>query len=526
MEDKELTDFIYKAVKKGRKKLDLSSKDLASLPPEIGMITTLTQLDLSGNRLTTLPAEIGLLTNLTHLHIRGNQLISLPSEIGQLSNLNQLIVSNNRLVSLPSEIGNLANLSQLIASGNRLSSLSNSIGLLTKLTQLTLSGNRLTNLPPEIGCLTMLTQLYLGRNRLKSLPPEIGKLTLLTNLDLSYNKLTMLLPEIRDLKKLRQLDLLRNPIDIPPEILKKKPQTIISYYFSDQKKDGDNGKKKNLLTRSIEFPPEYHQAGISILNYFGTVLRKKYPNIQAKIKIEQDGLKVSMIIDPGNGTPEIIERALDDYGLVVSGKIAPEEFTDDRLLMIELKGKLRSAYNEIETQKELLKYQHDQVISKDIQINRFISLMECAFHRPMNVNVSQVQGDKLHVGNKIKEETAMGDTITITAKGDVNFAKDQAIATINKTISDAKVSGGLEKNLKQLTDSVSEMLKTLPEDKAAELIKDLETLIAEASKDKPARRKKWYELSAEGLIEAAKAVGSIGQPVIEATRSVLELLEG
>lgn len=525
MEDKELTDFIHNAIKKGRKKLDLSSKDLAFLPPEIGLITTLTQLDLSGNRLITLPVEIGFLTNLTHLYIRGNHLSSLPSEIGQLRNLVQLIVSNNSLVSLPPEIGNLINLSQLIASGNRLSSLPSSIGLLTKLTQLTLSGNRLTNLPPEIGCLTILTQLYLGRNRLKSLPPEIGKLTLLTNLDLSYNKLTVLLPEIRDLKKLRQLDLLRNPLDIPPEILKKKPQTIISYYFSDQKKDGENGKKK-LLTRSIEFPPEYHQAGISILNYFGTVLRKKYPNIQAKIKIEQDGLKVSMIVDPGNGTPEIIERALDDYGLVVSGKIAPEEFTDDRLLMIELKGKLRSAYNEIETQKELLKYQHDQVVSKDIQINHFISLMECAFHRPMNVNISQVQGDKLHVGNKINEETTTGDTITITAKGDVNFAKDQAISTINKTISNSNISGSLKKNLKQLTASVSKMLETLPEDKAAELFKDLELLVVEASKDKPARRKKWYELSAEGLIEAAKAVGSIGKPVIEATRSVLELLEG
>ncbi|NJL59486.1 MAG: hypothetical protein HC887_07445 [Desulfobacteraceae bacterium] len=237
----------------------------------------------------------------------------------------------------------------------------------------------------------------------------------------------MLPREITELKNLRQFDLLRNLLAIPPEVLKKKPQTIISYYFSDQKKD-DNGKNKTLV-RSIEFPPEYHQAGISILNYFGTVLRKKYPDTQAKIRIEQDGLKVSMTIDPGNGTRETIERALDEYGLVVSGKIAPEEFTDDRVLLIELKSKLRTAHNEIEMQKDLLKYQDEQIRKQDVQINRFLSLMETAFHRPISMNISQVQGDR--------EDIATGDSITITGHGDVNFAKDQADASIDKNAADA-----------------------------------------------------------------------------------------
>ncbi len=31
------------------------------------------------------------------------------------------------------------------------------------------------------------------------------------------------------------------------------------------------GTDENIIIRSIEFPPEYHQAGISILNYFGTI---------------------------------------------------------------------------------------------------------------------------------------------------------------------------------------------------------------------------------------------------------------
>ena len=420
MDEKELTDILRKAAQKKRKRLDLSGRGLLSLPSEIAHLHTLTHLDLSNNRLTSLPSEIGQLANLSQLYIRANQLGSLPSEIGQLTNLTQLIVSSNRLISLPPEIGQLKSLNELVISGNRLISLPSEIGELSNLTQLTLTGNHITILPSDIGRLSRLTQLYLSRNRLKSVPSEIGKLKLLTNLDLSHNKLTMLPREIAELKHLRQFDLNRNMLDIPPEVLKKKPQTIIAYYFSDQKKE--NHTQNKTVIRSIEFPPEYHQAGISILNYFGTVLRKKYPDTQAKIRIEQDGLKVSMTVDPGNGTRETIERALDEYGLVVIGKLAPEEFTDDRLLMIELKSKLRIAHNEIEMQKDLLKYQDNRIRNQEIQINRFLSLMETAFHRPISMNISQIQGDR----------EDMGDSITISAQGDVGFAKDQANASIDK----------------------------------------------------------------------------------------------
>jgi len=40
-----------------------------------------------------------------------------------------------------------------------------------------------------------------------------------------------------------------------------------------------------------------------------------------------------MVIDPvDGGEREIIEEILDEYGLVITGKMTPEEFTDDKLL--------------------------------------------------------------------------------------------------------------------------------------------------------------------------------------------------
>jgi uncharacterized protein YjbI with pentapeptide repeats len=292
---------------------------------------------------------------------------------------------------------------------------------------------------------------------------------------------------------------------------------------------------EDLIERFIEFPPEYHQAGISILNYFGKVLKSKYPDTKAKIKIEQDGLKVKMVIDPiDGGDREIIEKTLGDYGLVITGQMAPEEFTDDRLLLIELKSELRMAQVRIETQKELLN-------DKSAQIDKLLSLVGQAVQSKSDVTVNikqreenrqiqartiqgMTQADSIntHSQKYITEET-MGDTINITAQGDVAFAKDQAIAMVNKKIAESeKITATLEDKLKELAQAVSEMVRDMPDEKAKEIAGDLQTLVDEAGKDEP--RRKWYELSGEGLIEAAKAVGSLGKPVIETTQAVLKLL--
>ncbi len=97
---------------------------------------------------------------------------------------------------------------------------------------------------------------------------------------------------------------------------------------------------KIVIERYIEFPSEYHQAGVSILSFFGEVLRRKYPDKHATVRIEQDGLQVKMMVEPFVGEPEVFERALDQYGLVVTGRITPEEFTNDSSLIISLKHEL------------------------------------------------------------------------------------------------------------------------------------------------------------------------------------------
>lgn len=123
--------------------------------------------------------------------------------------------------------------------------------------------------------------------------------------------------------------------------------------------DDDNG--ENKIERIIEFPEEYFQAGVSILNYFGKLLQKQYPDKNAKVSIEQNGLTVKMVIVSPEGQKEVIERILNDYGLVMTGKADIEDFTHDRIVAMELRNELRIAHVRIESQKELIAYQNASI---------------------------------------------------------------------------------------------------------------------------------------------------------------------
>jgi DNA-binding response OmpR family regulator len=117
-------------------------------------------------------------------------------------------------------------------------------------------------------------------------------------------------------------------------------------------KQGDS-----VIIRSIEFPPEYYQAGVSLITYFGTVLRNKYPDKQAKVRIIQEGLKVVLVIETDAGGKETVEVMLSEYGEVLSGKVPIESFLDDPLQVLALKNKLDISQLEIRQAYQLLEYQ-------------------------------------------------------------------------------------------------------------------------------------------------------------------------
>jgi hypothetical protein len=86
----------------------------------------------------------------------------------------------------------------------------------------------------------------------------------------------------------------------------------------------------------------------------------------------------------------------------------------------------------------------------------------------------------------------------------------------------AQVSGDLKARLQEVNKLVQEMVTKLPPDEQEKAARNLDMLTTQATAKKPDRR--WYEASADGLIEAAKAVADFAKPVATAVGAVLALI--
>lgn len=106
--------------------------------------------------------------------------------------------------------------------------------------------------------------------------------------------------------------------------------------------------------------------------------------------------------------------------------------------------------------------------------------------------------------------------------GNINQVAANTITNAFNTVAQSSAPQELKVELEKLNQAVTEMVKALPDEKQREVAQDLKTFTDEATSQSP--RRKWYELSAEGLVEAAKAVGEVAIPVVTATKAVLSLL--
>ncbi len=191
MLSKEKSKVIKRVRKSKNIELDLSDKDLTTVPPEVFQVNQLVSLNLCNNHLRCLPPEIGQLTNLKELHLGLNQLRSLPDEIRQLTNLEKLFLWKNHFTSIPSAICELPHLIELDLGCNHLTELPQQISQLLNLQCLDLSENDLISLPSSISKLTHLTHLSLYKNNLSSLPLELFSLPCLRYLSLWGNPLVV-----------------------------------------------------------------------------------------------------------------------------------------------------------------------------------------------------------------------------------------------------------------------------------------------------------------------------------------------
>ena len=93
------------------------------------------------------------------------------------------------------------------------------------------------------------------------------------------------------------------------------------------------------------------------------------------------------------------------------------------------------------------------------------------------------------------------------------------------TLQESSLEDETKQLLEQLLTAVTAVNKQVAPDKVDEaeaMVRDAKALVDEATSAKPRRR--WYEVSVEGLKEAANNIGEIADPVLDIVKKLLPLL--
>jgi Leucine-rich repeat (LRR) protein len=349
----EIPDLITQLTK--LEVLALHNNQITEIPNTISKLKNLTALYFNENKISEIPGFITQLKKLQEIHFRGNQVVAFSKNFSakNFSDLNDLKILNlakNKIKEFPDIIPSLIRLENLNLGFNRLTKIPCEIGRLTALKSLNLVSNQINEIPNELAQLINLEMLFFTDNQIAEIPDFIFRLEKLQILTLSKNKITKIPETIIKLKNLRVLNVNQNQIRQPPPYITDKGIDAISrYYYLNQNTENDFLK----IERSIEFPPEYWTAGNSILSYFSHILSIKYPNQNIKVKIEQEGLLLRMIIDTPEGQRELIEQTLNEYGMVIAGKLLPESFLNNPFEVMALENKLETMKLELRQSEKL-----------------------------------------------------------------------------------------------------------------------------------------------------------------------------
>ncbi|MCY7297479.1 tetratricopeptide repeat protein [Alteromonas sp. a30] len=195
--------------------------------------------------------------------------------------------------------------------------------------------------------------------------------------------------------------------------------------------------KPNSISKSINFEPEHHSAGLAILQNFGAILRKKYPEGDVAFSIEQSGLKVTMTIEHPEGHREIVEDYLNRYGLVISGLISPEQYTQDPIEIMDLKRQLINYESELKWSQEKQRMLEGIVTKQDSDLSFFKNKLDSALLDNRDLSLKNADLAKELLGKLNTQD----DNLTLLIKQLIKSAKQhnqQEIHAISTEIAKAK----------------------------------------------------------------------------------------
>ena len=170
-------------------------------------------------------------------------------------------------------------------------------------------------------------------------------------------------------------------------------------------------------------------------------------------------------------------------------------------------GKIRKSYNVFKLLNGI-----EKAMDRIVKYNREMT------GKAITYNANRIIIDQSRREDNLSKNIYIGDGATFHG----NFMVGNKIKeSFNKSDS-ANVNDNLKDLLKQLTMDVAKMTEKLTDEQAEQIADDLQTLTNEAIREKP--RQKWWELSAEGLKDAAKTVGDVGISVLKTLEKITPII--
>lgn len=112
----------------------------------------------------------------------------------------------------------------------------------------------------------------------------------------------------------------------------------------------------------------------------------------------------------------------------------------------------------------------------------------------------------------------IGDGASITAPVVVADSIEGSFNSLSSSQLNPEVKTLVQKLIKDIT----EVVRLEPGELSVQMAEDAQVLCKEISRSSP--RRKFYEVSVDGIKDAAKAIGKVAAPILESTSKLLPLL--
>ncbi|XP_033631198.1 protein flightless-1 homolog [Asterias rubens] len=180
-----------------------TQRNLNNIPPQLDVLTNLTDVDLSYNEISKVPEGLYKLSSLKRLNLSSNCITEMDITMDTWVNLQTLNLGRNKLTSLPAALCKLISLKRLYISSNQIDfdGIPIGIGKMISLEQFVAANNNLESIPEGLCRCPKIKKLILTKNRLLTLPEAIHLITDLEVLDVRDNPNLVMPPKPRAMQK-------------------------------------------------------------------------------------------------------------------------------------------------------------------------------------------------------------------------------------------------------------------------------------------------------------------------------------